>query len=185
MLRARPSRVEHGVRGRSWTVHLARAMQTPGHPVAVSCADYPIATIAIASSRSITLLQARRTGNRRAVTHSGVEEPRSAGSRRPTQTCLRCRTGISSETPRAPLSTDGRADGAAPGGPPPPADAYLCSDGRIIEPRQADRVIASARNQWPATVSATIRWNSPRGEVRSNGFGSSTDEFGEAARPYR
>jgi pimeloyl-ACP methyl ester carboxylesterase len=31
-----------------------------------------------------------------------------AGSRRPTQTCLRCRTGISSATPRALLRADGR-----------------------------------------------------------------------------
>ena len=44
---------------------------------------------------------AKESGYRACVAGVGVEQPHSAGSRRPMQTCLRCRTGISSATPRA------------------------------------------------------------------------------------
>jgi hypothetical protein len=68
------------------------------------------ATIAIACLPSIQCPLAVRSGR------AGVTAWRSrarAGSRRPTQTCLRCRTGISSATPRALLGADKRARGGS------------------------------------------------------------------------
>ena len=64
-----------------------------------------------------------QSGHHVDVTAPGVEEPHSAGSRRPTQTCLRCRTGISSATPRALLGAGCREGG--------PTAAVIAVDSRV------------------------------------------------------
>ncbi len=75
--------------------------------------------------------------------HAGVTAWRSharAGSRRPTQTCLRCRTGISSATPRALVGAEhdcGRVEAKTTqwGDRVPQGDQRLRADGRRDRPR--------------------------------------------------
>ena len=74
---------------------------------------------AVDSPATAALLLLKRSSHGHRVTDIGVEEPRSAGSRRPTQTYLRCRTGISSATPQALSSAVSKA--ASPPGSSGPA----------------------------------------------------------------
>jgi hypothetical protein len=61
------------------------------------------------------LLVVRESSRAAGMTGSGVEEPRSGPLPTPMQTCFRCRTGISSATPRALLGAAG-GDGSAGSG---------------------------------------------------------------------